>query len=98
MAFNNSIELHFSRVDIGPAKSTVTVLVYHMTDGGIVNGIQQYNRVLVNIPQRTQPLTFTLDAGLDVPRILAWGKKKLSDINVQIAGGYALADQICTLS
>lgn len=91
MAFPNSFECKFSSIDARPYTTLTTVRVYRVSDGGIVNGQQQYIRTLF------RSLSLRLDAGLDKQRLIDYFLAKLNDLNVQFSLGYTPDRFICTL-
>lgn len=87
-----ALELKFSQIIKTPAKTTATVRLYRVNDGGLdERGNQIYSRVLLKEHE------FKLDAGWDAPRILSVAVPKLKELAQE--RGFNLPDDrlICTL-
>ena len=92
MAFANSLECHFSKINQTPSKTEVTIRVYKISDGGLdADGNQLYNRVLV------KSFDYKLDAGWDKQSIIDYFLAKLGDVNTTFKLGYTSDKFIITL-
>ena len=91
MAFPNSIEVHFRSINATPAKTEASVSVYRVSDGGVVDGVQQFNRVL------WRSFDFRLDAGWEKTRLVDHFKARLAAWNVESGANVNPANFICDL-
>lgn len=91
MAFPNSLELKFSKINSFQDRTELTCNLYRVSDGGIVDGVQQYVRVLVATRD------FTVDAGELKEVIVAKMRQRLAELNIQYALGYTSDRFICDL-
>jgi hypothetical protein len=91
MAFPNSFEAKVSSINSTGVKTEVHVRVYQVTDGGIVDGQQQYSRTLF------RDLNLTFDAGWDAPRIRAALLTRLTDLNTQFSLNYTADKFLCNV-
>lgn len=86
------IEVHFESINQRPDRTEVSIALFRLADGGIVDGQQQYVRTLLG--RRTYD---RLDAGWDEQRIRDYFSDRLAEASVTYSINAALADRICTL-
>lgn len=91
MAFPKSLEAAFTSIIRTPAKTFVRAKIYLVQDGGVIDGVQQYNRTYLE----TIEATFT--AGEVKDALIARMQEILAERNIRYNQNLDPARFICDL-